>query len=232
MTRFDQLVVQARGAKALLAPDMQQRLKLTPDQIAKIKPIIAAAKGGTLDSRPVVALLSPEQQSELATLFGKQFDIGRVTHVGCNAPELRGVEAWINTSPLTLAQLRGKVVVVHFWAFGCINCVHNLPHYQAWYEKFPRSDVVIIGIHTPETSAERDLANLRANIKQRGIEYPVAFDLGAENWKTWANNMWPSVYLIDRQGRVRSWWYGELNWEGAGGEESMRKNIEKLLAEK
>ncbi len=165
-------------------------------------------------------------------MFGRRFDLSSVTHVGCVAPEIRDVEAWINSPPLTLAALRGKVVVVHFWAFGCINCVHNLPHYQGWYEKFSKSDVTIIGIHTPETPTERDLDNLRANVKQRDIQYPVAFDLKAENWKAWGNNVWPAVYLIDRRGQVRAWWYGELNWQGAKGEESMRQRIEALLAEK
>jgi thiol-disulfide isomerase/thioredoxin len=145
---------------------------------------------------------------------------------------MRDVEAWINSSPLLLQSQRGKVVVVHFWAFGCINCIRNLPHYQAWYEKFSTKDLTIIGIHTPETAAERDLEKLRANILERGIKYPVAFDLQGENWKTWANNLWPSVYLIDRQGQVRSWWYGELNWQGATGESQMRERIAALIGER
>jgi thiol-disulfide isomerase/thioredoxin len=179
----------------------------------------------------VLSLLRPEQQSKLTSLFGPRFDLARVTRVGCQAPELVGVEAWINSPPLTLEKLRGKVVVVHFWAFNCINCIRNLPHYQAWHEKFPGRELTIIGLHTPETAAERQLSQLEENVRERGIEYPVAFDLAAENWKAWANNLWPSVYLIDRKGQVRSWWYGELNWQGAKGEESMRGNIEKLLAE-
>jgi thiol-disulfide isomerase/thioredoxin len=154
-----------------------------------------------------------------------------ITDVPC-APELRQVDGWINTEPLTLRELRGKVVVVHFWAFGCINCIRNLPHYQAWYERFPPKQVTIVGIHTPETESERSLDNLRRKVEEYKIAYPVAFDAKSENWKAWANNMWPSVYLIDKQGHVRQWWYGELNWQGAKGEESMRSKIQELIDEK
>jgi thiol-disulfide isomerase/thioredoxin len=230
--RFEQLIVQARGSKALVAADVAEKLKLSQAQREQFRQIVAEARSGSLDAKRVMGVLEPQQQQTLAALFGPRFDVGRVSQIGCIAPELRGIDTWINSRPLTLAELRGKVVVVHFWAFGCINCIHNLPHYQAWYDKFPQSDLVIIGLHTPETSAERDVENLRQNVKQRGIEYPVAFDAAADNWKAWANNLWPSVYLIDRRGQVRGWWYGELNWEGAKGEESMRKRIEKLLAEK
>ena len=117
-------------------------------------------------------------------------------------------------------------------AFGCINCVRNLPHYQSWYDKFSKTDLTILGIHTPETESERSLDNLKANVKERGIQYPVVFDAPSETWKAWGNNMWPSVYLIDKRGQVRYWWYGELNWEGAKGEEFMRQKIAELIAEK
>jgi thiol-disulfide isomerase/thioredoxin len=232
LRRFDQLVMQARGAKALVAPDVAGQLQLTAEQRGIFQQILSETKQGSLDMKKVVAVLTPDQQAKLVTMFGKRFDLGRVSQIGCMAPELRDVEAWINSEPLSLAALEGKVVVVHFWAFGCINCVHNLPHYQSWFEKYPQSDLVIIGIHTPETGAERDVANLRANVKERQIKYPVAVDGAAKNWQAWANNLWPSVYVIDRRGQVRAWWYGELNWEGARGEETMRKKIEALLAEK
>jgi len=230
--RFEQLVMQARGARALAAPDLRQRLALSGDQTKSIAELIATAEGGTLSSQKVLAILKPEQQSKLGELFGPRFDLSQVSRIGCFAPEMRDVEAWINSSPLLLQSQRGKVVVVHFWAFGCINCIRNLPHYQAWYEKFPTKDLTIIGVHTPETAAERDLEKLRANVVERGIKYPVAFDLQGENWKAWVNNLWPSVYLIDRQGRVRSWWYGELNWQGATGESQMRERIAALIGER
>lgn len=231
-TRFEQLVMQARGAKALTAPDLKQQLSLSGDQSQSIAALIAGSEGGTLSAHKVFDLLRPEQQSKLAELFGPRFNVSQVSRIGCIAPELRDVKAWINSPPRTLESERGKVVVVHFWAFGCINCIRNLPHYQAWYDKFSADDLTIIGIHTPETDAERDVEKLRVSIAERGIEYPVAFDLQGENWKAWANNLWPSVYLIDRRGQVRAWWYGELNWQGATGEAQMREKIAALIKER
>jgi len=91
---------------------------------------------------------------------------------------------------------------------------------------------VVIGVHTPETDAERDVDNLRNHVREVGMAYPVAVDNASENWSAWNNNMWPSVYLVDRRGHLRYWWYGELNWEGAKGEEFLRQKIEELLAER
>jgi len=253
--RFRQLVLQARGWKALLAADVHPQLNLTDSQRDRIRTAIAEAtqqrqqveqdlagqtpaeqvktrerlrKDETLS---IAGVLTDKQQNSYTRILGKAFDFTRVTQVGCIAPELRGVTAWINSEPLTLEQSRGKVVVLHFWAFGCINCIRNLPHYQGWYESFPKSELTIIGIQTPETAAERKLENLQRNVQERKIEYPVVFDAESANWKAWGNNMWPSVYLIDKRGRVRHWWYGELNWEGARGEEFLRQRIAALLAE-
>lgn len=253
--RLAELILQARGWKALRSPDMAQTLKLSAEQVAKFDVAIpemvrerqaaekemsgqSAAQQGRAreqrnksESRQVTAILTSRQQAEYTRLLGKPFDFSKIIQVGCLAPELRGVSAWINSSPLTMQELRGRVVVVHFWAFGCINCIRNLPHYQGWYDSFKNSKVTIIGIQTPETDSERKLDNLQRNVKERQIEYPVVFDEASENWKAWGNNMWPSVYLIDKRGRVRYWWYGELNWEGARGEEFLRKKIEELIAE-
>lgn len=245
MERFDQIVLQSRGAKSLVSPEIVQRLKLSNGQVDKIHKLLAeaaekpAAADGDDQRGPrkeqgtaqPTDVLNARQRKELSTLLGKTFDISQLQQIGGMAPELRGVEAWINSDPLTLKGLRGKVVVVHFWAFGCINCIRNLPHYQLWYDKFPRDELTIIGLQTPETENERSLEKLRNNVRERGIAYPVAFDLKSENWKAWGNDMWPSVYLIDKKGQVRNWWYGELNWQGGKGEEFFRQRIELLLAE-
>jgi len=256
LARFDQILLQARGWKALVSTEISAKLKLSSDQVTRLRSTLAEAtkdrealekdlagkpasaqeqgraKLRKTEARRFSEVLTAKQQSDYTNLLGKPFDLGRVLQVGCVAPELRNVTSWINSKPLTLKGLRGKVVVVHFWAFGCINCIRNLPHYQGWQQKFARDGVVIIGIQTPETESERKLANLQRNVEERKIEYPVVFDEASENWKAWGNNMWPSVYLIDKQGRVRNWWYGELNWEGAKGEEFMSKRIEELVAEK
>lgn len=246
--RLAELILQARGAKGLLAPDTAARLELSEKQLAALRTRITELQqarkksdqaAGTADraqlekaeTKALLGELTAQQKTKLAKLLGKRFDLSRVQKIGCLAPDFDQVEDWINTAPLTVGSLRGKVVVVHFWAFNCINCIHNLPHYKSWYESFPKSDLTIIGIHTPETEAERELANLESKVKEYGIAYPIVFDRSAANWKLWGNHIWPSVYLVDRQGRVRSWWYGELNWQGARGEQNMRRQIEQLLAE-
>jgi thiol-disulfide isomerase/thioredoxin len=185
----------------------------------------------TADAQRFSNILTSKQREDYRKQLGEGFDFNRLTQVGCVAPELANVDAWINSDPVTLQQLRGKVVVLHFWAFGCINCIHNLPHYQSWHDDFP-DRVTILGVHTPETEKERQLHGLRQSIKDRHIEYPVIVDANSENWKAWGNSVWPSVYLIDKQGRVRNWWYGELNWNGARGEQYLRRRIQELLAEK
>ena len=256
LDRVQQIVLQARGWKALVSPEVVDKLKLSTEQVARLRTALAdatkereasekeiagqsvtnqeqaRAKLRKADAKRFSEVLTARQQTDFSSMLGTAFDLGKIVQVGCVAPELRGVTAWINSEPLALQQLRGNVVIVHFWAFGCINCIRNLPHYQGWQEKFAKSGVTIIGIQTPETDSERKLDNLQRNVVERKIQYPVIMDGASENWKAWGNNMWPSVYLIDRKGRVRNWWYGELNWEGAKGEEFLRSRIEALLAEK
>lgn len=117
------------------------------------------------------------------------------------------------------------------WTFGCINCVRNLPHYRKRHAQLPRDRVTMIAFHTPETSAEHDLENVEKAVREKDLQFPIAVDNRKENWKSWGNHIWPSVYLIDQQGYVRKWWYGELNWKGAKGEQQMRAWIHELLAE-
>jgi peroxiredoxin len=148
------------------------------------------------------------------------------------APEFRGVTQWINSEPLTMAKLRGKVVLVHFWTNGCYNCVNNYEHYKAWTERYADKDVVIVGVHTPETSGERDVARIKAQAAKHGLKFPILVDNNLSNWKAWNNRCWPTVYVVDRRGRVRYGWEGELNYQGAKGEETVRKLVDKLLLER
>lgn len=149
------------------------------------------------------------------------------------APELAG-NSWLNVpaaTKLSLAARKGKVTVVHFWTFGCINCKRNLPAYNEWQKRFSARGVEIIGIHTPETEEEKDPANVAKKVKELGITYPVLIDENSNNWKLWQQRCWPTVYLVDKQGRVRYAWEGELEWQGAGGNAKMTQLIETLLAE-
>ena len=122
-------------------------------------------------------------------------------------------------------------IVVHFYCFGCINCVRNLPHYKAWRKDFDPARVQIVGIHRPETEAEYDIEKVRQKAAEAGLTFPIAVDNESANWNAWANRIWPSVYLVDKQGFVRYWWYGELNWQETRGEPWMRSRITELLNE-
>jgi peroxiredoxin len=145
-----------------------------------------------------------------------------------SAPELEGISAWVNSEPLTLKDLRGKVVILHFWTNGCVNCVHNYPAYKTWHAEFAGKGAVVFGVHTPEFDAEKDLDRLRERIKKHGLAFPVAVDNDGATWRAWHNQYWPAIYLIDRGGRIRYRWEGEL---GNDGEAGVRRKIVALLAE-
>ena len=121
--------------------------------------------------------------------------------------------------------------MLHFWTFGCINCQRNLPHYNKWQQEFAGHDVQLIGIHTPESAEESDPANVEASVKELGIKYPVAVDNDQATWQAYANRYWPSIYVIDKQGKVAYRWDGELEFRGAGGDKIVRAKIRELLAE-
>ncbi len=149
------------------------------------------------------------------------------------APELVG-DSWLNTPgnrPISLASRRGQVSIVEFWTFGCSNCQANLPAYARWNKQFAASGVQVIGVHTPETSEERSPANVARRVKELGITYPVLIDGQSENWQRWGQRYWPTVYVLDKAGRVRFKWEGELNSGGAGGEKKVAGLVQNLLRE-
>ncbi len=144
------------------------------------------------------------------------------------APEFQGISLWINTPrerPLTMKQLRGKVVLVDFWTYSCINCIRTLPHLKAWDAAYRKDGLVIVGVHTPEFAFERVPSNVRAAVRKFGLRYPVALDNAYKTWNAYANEYWPAEYLIDRTGRVRRTHFGE----GEYGE--TESAIRKLLGE-
>jgi thiol-disulfide isomerase/thioredoxin len=140
------------------------------------------------------------------------------------APELAG-DAWLNSPPRTLAELRGKVVLVEFWTFACWNCQNVEPHVRAWHQRYAARGLVVIGVHTPELDRERDLANVKQYVKEHRITWPVLVDNGFRTWRAYGNRYWPAFYLIDGQGRIRHQRFGE------GGYEEMEARIRELLAE-
>lgn len=128
---------------------------------------------------------------------------------GGKAPEISGIDQWINTTPLSLEELRGKVVLVDFWTYSCINCLRTLPSLKNWYADYKNYGFVIIGVHTPEFEFEKNFSNVSYAVKRLGIEYPVALDNDYKTWQAYQNQYWPAHYLIDQEGNIRMVHFGE-----------------------
>jgi cytochrome c biogenesis protein CcdA/thiol-disulfide isomerase/thioredoxin len=128
------------------------------------------------------------------------------------APGFAGISDWINTPggrPLSLQSLHGKVVLIDFWTYSCVNCIRTLPHLKAWYARYHRAGLVIVGVHTPEFPFEHVISNVQRAVGEHGIRYPVAIDNNYDTWNAWGNEYWPADYLIDRNGDVRDAHFGE-----------------------
>jgi cytochrome c biogenesis protein CcdA/thiol-disulfide isomerase/thioredoxin len=131
---------------------------------------------------------------------------GSLPNLGA-APNFTGITQWLNTpgdKPLTLAELRGKVVLIDFWTYSCINCQRSLPHVEAWARTYAKDGLVVVGVHTPEFPFEHVVSNVKAAAAQLGVTYPIAVDDNYATWNAYDNNSWPSEYLIDQQGYVRA----------------------------
>jgi cytochrome c biogenesis protein CcdA/thiol-disulfide isomerase/thioredoxin len=128
-------------------------------------------------------------------------------------PEFKEIASWINSPPLTPESLRGKVVLVDFWTYSCINCIRTLPYVTGWYDKYRDDGFVVVGVHTPEFAFEKDEGNVRKAISRYGIRYPVALDNFYGTWKAYDNRYWPAHYLFDAQGRLREVHFGEGKYE-------------------
>jgi thiol-disulfide isomerase/thioredoxin len=129
------------------------------------------------------------------------------------APEFTGLERWFNSPPLTMAGLKGKVVLVEFWTYECINCLHVMPHVKQWHQRYHDQGLVVVGVHTPEYDEERIAANVKAAIGRFGIQYPVAQDNGYRTWDAYGNRFWPAMYLVDRDGKIVYRHYGEGDYD-------------------
>jgi thiol-disulfide isomerase/thioredoxin len=129
------------------------------------------------------------------------------------APELGGIVGWINSDPVSLRELRGRVVLIDFWTYSCVNCLRTLPHLRTWDRRYRDDGLTIVGVHAPEFAFEREPDNVRSAVRKLGIRYPVALDNDFVTWTSYANQYWPAKYLIDRSGRVRYYHYGEGEYE-------------------
>jgi cytochrome c biogenesis protein CcdA/thiol-disulfide isomerase/thioredoxin len=141
------------------------------------------------------------------------------------APSLAGAVEWLNSPPLSVEGLKGKVVLVDFWTYSCINCLRALPYVRAWAEKYRDQGLVVIGVHAPEFAFEKDPANVKRAVADLGLTYPVAIDNNYAIWRAFDNHYWPAHYFIDAQGRIRHHHFGEGDYEGS------EKVIQQLLAE-
>ncbi|MGN6082036.1 thioredoxin family protein [Trinickia sp.] len=180
------------------------RIPATPLSIIAASILVAATAG------PVLVEAAPS---------------GRTTTAQGTAPEFTGIDHWLNSPPLTMQSLRGKVVLVDFWTYGCINCFHTLPHVEAWDQQYRSKGLTIIGVHTPEFPNERNTENVKEAIRRYGIRFPVAQDNDYATWNAYGNQYWPAFYLIDKTGHVVYTHVGEGQYE------QTQAWIEKLLAQ-
>jgi cytochrome c biogenesis protein CcdA/thiol-disulfide isomerase/thioredoxin len=162
-----------------------------------------AALDGLADRQPASAVagdsLSFDQCAENAAVLQ---DCGP-------ARDLVGIQEWLNSSPLDLAQLRGRVVLIDFWTYSCINCQRTLPYITEWDAKYREEGLTIIGVHSPEFAFEREVPNVAENAERLGVQYPIAIDNDFRTWREWDQRFWPAHYLIDQSGQVRQVHYGE-----------------------
>jgi thiol-disulfide isomerase/thioredoxin len=145
------------------------------------------------------------------------------TPTGPLAPELSGGGAWLNSPPLTLEGLRGKIVLVQFWTYGCYNCRNTLPYVQGWWNAYRDQGLVIIGVHTPEFASEHELARVQQATERLGVTWPVVQDNEWAIWRAYQNRYWPRLYLVDHDGRVI------YNHIGEGAYEETARRIEQAL---
>ena len=205
--------------------------------VAVLVGVAAIALG--LDTR-VLAKLSSTQTAGLESSLARKLGLGRdmrasrtstdamgqlILPVEGVLPPLDEIGPWLNSQPLTREQLKGKVVVIDFWTYSCINCLRSIPYVVAWDRQYRKDGLVVIGIHAPEFAFERDVANVAKATRELGITYPVALDNKFKLWSALKNNYWPAHYFIDAQGRVRYHHFGEGDYERS------ERLIRQLLAE-
>ena len=207
--------------------------KLHPRQESVLLPAGGDAMSGSpamMSANPAMMSANPAMMSANGAPGGAMMmrakpGEGPVLPVEGAAPALDGAVTWLNSPPLTTAQLKGKVVVVDFWTYSCINCLRAIPYVRAWAEKYKDQGLVVIGVHAPEFAFEKDVKNVRKAVADLKIGYPVAVDNNYAIWRAFGNQYWPAHYFIDANGQVRHHHFGE------GGYDQSERVIQQLLAE-
>src|ERR1700758_2464175 len=156
-------------------------------------------------------------------LAGDKRKLLQVADARATAPNFVGITKWFNSAPLSINDLRGKVVLVDFWTYGCVNCINTLPHVTALFEKYRNRGLVVIGVHTPEFPFERSSSNVQAALKRHGITYPVAQDNDSQTWNAYRNQYWPAQYIVDQRGKI------VFHHDGEGRYEQIDRTIARLL---
>lgn len=186
-----------------------------------------------VDNRSLEGTASKGAKADEESLMAKAIDF-LVDRVAASPPELddqgsmpslAGAVEWLNSPPLSTESLRGKVVLVDFWTFDCINCQHTLPYVNSWAKKYEKDGLVVIGVHTPEYAFEKIIGNVRTQVKLLDIGYPVAIDNDYAIWRAFNNQYWPAHYFIDAKGRVRYSHFGEGHYD------TQEQVIQRLLLE-
>jgi len=167
------------------------------------------------DSSPPLAKFSSTEM--------KKPEIFASASIGSHMPELTGITTWLNSPPLTIAELKGNVILLQFWTFECINCQRTLPYIVEWHKKYAAKGLKVIGVHTPEFTQEKDTENIKQALKKHQINYPVPVDNQYKTWQAYNNEYWPHLFLADRQGILR---YDHI---GEGAYDTTEEMIVKLL---
>ena len=252
--RLRQLELQGQGARAFLRAEVAEHLAITTEQRAKLDTLFqrsdqalgqvrsvgsagrsqrqaAMARIRQIESEAARQVLSAGQQSRWIECLGEVRDTSAFERVLPMAPELVDSGVWVDGDrKASLADLRGKVVLLHFYAFQCHNCHANFAIYNRWHQTLRDQGIEVVGVQTPETDDERDVGKVVAAAKKAGFGFPVTVDLKSANWLAWGTTMWPTVYVIDRRGYVRHWWMGELRWKGAQGDQEIERLAKRLSA--
>jgi len=181
--------------------------------------MMMSAAPAMMAANPAMMMAAPNSHENSAAIL--PIDVNNPSF----APPFTGATAWLNSQPLTFEDLKGKVVLVDFWTYSCINCVRAIPYIRAWAEKYREQGLVVIGVHTPEFAFERDIDNVKRAIANQKITYPVAIDNHYAIWRAYNNQYWPAHYFIDMQGRIRAHHFGEGDYENS------ERIIQQLLAE-
>jgi thiol-disulfide isomerase/thioredoxin len=156
-------------------------------------------------------------------LAGDNRNFLRGADARASAPNFVGIERWFNSAPLSIGDLRGRVVLVDFWTYGCYNCVNTLPYVTRLYETYKDKGFVVVGIHTPEFPFERSAGNVQTALKRHGINYPVAQDNESATWNAWRNQYWPAQYIVDQRGNV------VFSHAGEGQYDEIERTVRRLL---